>query len=128
MPERHVTNIRNKSKPWKRKAAASMSRNKTWPEKILWKRLKDQQLGVNFHAQKIVLGYIVDFWCPRAALVVEVDGSYHLTAKQKRWDAHRDAVMRRKGISVMRFTASEVQKNAPAVTALIKVRMLKRMA
>ena len=105
-----------------------MSRNKTWPEKILWKRLKDQQLGVNFHAQKIVLGYIVDFWCPRAALVVEVDGSYHLTAKQKRWDAHRDAVMRRKGISVMRFTASEVQKNAPAVTALIKVRMLKRMA
>ena len=128
MPERHVVNIRNKAKPWKRKMAAKMSRNKTWPEKILWKRLKEKQLGVNFHAQKIVLGYIVDFWCPRAALVVEVDGSYHLTAKQKKWDSRRDAVMRNKGISVMRFTASTVQTNTPSVVALIKVRMLKRMA
>lgn len=128
MPERHITNIRNKAKPWKRKAAARMSRHKTWPEKILWKRLKDKQLGVNIHAQKIVLGYIVDFWCPKAGLVIEVDGSYHLTAKQKKWDTRRDAVMRRKGISVMRFTASEVQTNTAAVVALIKHRILKRMA
>ena len=127
MPERHITNIRNKAKPWKRKAAAKMARNKTWPEKILWKRLKDKQLGVNIHAQKVVLGWIVDFWCPKAGLVIEVDGSYHLTAKQKKKDAHRDAVMRKKGISIQRFTASEVQNNTAAVVALIKARITKRM-
>jgi very-short-patch-repair endonuclease len=105
-----------------------MSRNKTWPEKILWKRLKDKQLGVNIHAQKIILGYIVDFWCPKAALVIEADGSYHLKAKQRKWDLHRDAVMRRKGISVIRFTASEIQRNPAAVVALIQKRIRTRMA
>lgn len=129
MPERHITNLRNKAKPWKRKAAARMSRNKTWPEKILWKRLKDKQLGFNIKSQVVILGYIVDFWVPApVCLVIEVDGSYHLTAKQKKWDAHRDAVMRKKGISVMRFTASEVQTNTAAVVALIRHRILKRMA
>jgi very-short-patch-repair endonuclease len=128
MPERHITNIRSKVKPWKKKVAAKMSRNKTWPEKILWKRLKDKQLGVNIYAQKIMYGYIVDFWCPLAAVVVEIDGKTHLAAKQKIWDARRDAVMRSKGISVMRFTNQEVTNSTVAVVALIKDRILKRLA
>lgn len=125
MPVRHVRNIRNKVKPWKRKAAAKMARNKTKTEKILWAKLKDKQLGVNWHAQKVILGYIVDFWCPAAALVVEVDGESH--KKRKAYDSKRDAVMRRKGISVMRFKNAEVQKNPAAVTALIWRKMRLRM-
>jgi very-short-patch-repair endonuclease len=126
MPDRHITNLRNKAKPWKRRAAAKMSRNKTASEKLLWAKLKDKQLGVNIYAQKVTLGYIVDFWCPKAALVIEVDGSSH--RKRKGWDKRRDAVMRRKGISVMRFTNEEVKNNLPAVVAMISDKIKRRRA
>jgi len=126
MPERHIRNIRNKVQPWKRKAASRMSRNKTWPEKILWARIKDSRLGVAFHSQKIVLGYICDFYCPRAGLCVEVDGPHHLN--QKEYDANRDVALMRKGILTMRFTAQEVQNNTAAVVALIADKVRKRMA
>jgi len=125
MPDRYHQNIRNKVKPWKKKKAAQMARNKTWPEKKLWAKLKDKQLGVNFYAQKIILGYIVDFWCPKAGLVVEVDGSQH--KKRKSYDAHRDAVLLEKNILTMRFTAQEVTNNLPAVGALIKRKVRQRM-
>lgn len=124
-PERHYRNLRNKAKPWKKKAAARMSRRKTGAEKLLWGRLKGKTLGVNVHAQKIILGYIVDFWCPKAGLVVEVDGLSH--DKRKAYNAKRDAVMRKKGISVMRFSNDEVYNNLPAVVALIGNRVKKRM-
>lgn len=126
MPERHIRNIRNKVQRWKRTAARQMSRHKTWPEKILWARLKESQLGVAFHSQKIVLGYIVDFYCPRAGLVVEVDGPTHLARKE--YDANRDVALMRKGILTMRFTAQEVMNNTLAVVALIADKMKKRMA
>jgi cyclase len=128
MPERHVRGIRNHVKPWKRRVAVQMSRHKTWPEKILWARLKDRQLGVNFKAQQVILGFVADFYCGRAGLVVEIDGSYHLTAKRKIWDIRRDAAMKQKGIAVMRFTASDVCNNVAAVVALIRAKVLRRMA
>ena len=126
MPERHIRNIRNKVQAWKRTAARQMSRHKTWPEKILWARLKESRLGVAFHPQAIVLGYICDFYCGRAGLCVEVDGPHHLA--QKKYDAERDVVLMRKGILTMRFTAQEVTNNTAAVVALIADKMRKRMA
>jgi len=128
MPDRHYRNLRSKAKPWKKRKAAKMSRNKTWPEKILWAKLKDKQLGVNIYGQKVILGYIADFWCPKAGLVIEVDGSQHLKPKQKAWDKRRDAVLRKKGIVTIRFTAQEVQNNRAAVVAMIKDKIRRRRA
>jgi very-short-patch-repair endonuclease len=108
--------------------AAKMSRNKSWPEKLLWAKLRDKQLGVNIYAQKVLMGYIADFWCPKAAVVIEVDGSQHQTKKQRAWDKRRDSVLRKKGIVTMRFTAKEVQNNRPAVVAMIKDKIRRRRA
>jgi very-short-patch-repair endonuclease len=105
-----------------------MSRNKTWPEKLLWSELKDKKLGVNIYSQKVILGYIADFWCPKAGLVIEADGGHHLMAGQKRWDRRRDAAMKKKGIVTMRFTAQEIQNNRPAVVALIREKIRRRRA
>jgi len=123
-PDRHFRNLRSKAKPWKQKQATRMSRHKTWPEKFLWAKLKDKQLGVNIHAQKVVLGYIADFWCPLAGLVIEVDGPCHL--KRKAYDKKRDRVLAEKGIVTMRFTAQEVKNNLPAVVALIQDKIRRR--
>jgi len=126
MPRRHFRNIRNKVKPWKRRKARQMARNQTWPEKLLWARLRDKQLGAWFYKQKIVLGYIVDFWCPSAGIAVEVDGKSH--RGRRAYDSRRDAVLRKRGIVTMRFTNSAVKRNAAAVAALVGARVSERLS
>jgi very-short-patch-repair endonuclease len=127
MPRRNFKNIRNKVKPWKHKKAREMAKNQTRPEKALWERLKNKQLGAWFYKQKIILGYIVDFWCPSAGLVVEVDGPHHRKRGRKASDAKRDAVLRRKGIVTMRFTDKEVLSSSATVASLVKSRMNRRL-
>lgn len=102
-----------------------MSRCKTWPERLLWAKLKDGKVGVNFYAQRIMLGYIADFYCPKARLVVEVDGRCH--ESRRAYDAHRDLAMKLVGILTMRFTATEVMNNLPAVVALITDKARRRI-
>lgn len=127
MPKRHYRNLRNKAKPWKEEAAKRMAKNLTAGEKVLWDELKNKSLGVCIHKQKVILGYIVDFWCPSAGLVIEVDGPHHRKASQKRWDKTRDLALKRKKISTLRFSSSEIRKNLPAVIAIIRARVRSRM-
>lgn len=90
-----------------------MRDNPTKHENILWKKLKKKALGFTFHRQKLIKGYIVDFWCPAKALAVEVDGDSHLTNKtyDKRRDAHLSAI----GVKVIRFTNSQVENETDSV-------------
>ena len=123
MPLRRFRNIRNRTQPWKQQAAHQMARHPTFPEKLLWSRLRHIK---GWYKQKVILGYIVDFWCPRAGLVVEVDGPCH--AKHREYDAHRDGVLKARGIETMRFDAATVTNNLPAVMVLIQDRVRKRLA
>lgn len=113
--------------PRKKALAAYMSRHKSWPEKRLWAKLKGNQLGVAFYSQRVILGYIADFWCPKAKLVVETDGKQHLRKKAVAYDKHRDEVLAREGIKTIRFTATEVFNNLPAVVVLIQEEVRKRL-
>jgi very-short-patch-repair endonuclease len=106
--------------------AAKMRRYKSWPEKKLWAKLRDNQLGVRFYAQKVILGYIADFHCPKARLVVEVDGKQHLKAVAVQYDKKRDAAMAKLGILTVRFTAQEIGNNLPAVVAMIRETLRRR--
>lgn len=112
--------------PWKKQAAAKMRSNQSWPEKKLWERLRGSQLGFYFTRQKIILGYIADFYCSRAKLVVEVDGKQHLKKKNLAWDNERDQAMSKIGIKTIRFTAKEIANNLSAVVILIEIELRKR--
>lgn len=125
MPRRTFKNIRNKVKPWKYRKAKQMAKNQTRTEKNLWDKLKNKQLGVWIYKQKIILGYIVDFWCPSAGLAIEVDGTSH--RKRKAYDKNRDNVLKKKGIVTMRFSNKEVNKNSAAVATLIKTKIKQRL-
>ena len=52
-------------------------RDLTLAEKILWQELRGNKLGVHFRRQQVIAGFIVDFYCHMAALVLEVDGDIH---------------------------------------------------
>ena len=64
--------------------AKELRENMTDAEKILWTRLKSNQLGVRFKSQHPINIFIVDFYCHKYKLVIEVDGDYH--KEQKDYD------------------------------------------
>jgi very-short-patch-repair endonuclease len=82
-----------------------MHRHPTPSEAALWERLKGRQLGVTFLSQECILGYIADFYCPAAQLVIELDGSSHDSPQGRASDAERDAAFERHKISVLRLAS-----------------------
>ena len=83
--------------------------NMTEAERSLWKKIRLKQLkGYQFYRQKPIGDYIVDFWCPRAKLVIEIDGGQHFTDEIKNNDRIRDEYMNNLGLIVLRFKNTEV--------------------
>ena len=100
--------------------ARQLRRNMTDSERVLWSRLRGKQLlKVQFYRQKPIGEYIVDFYAPRAKLVVEVDGSQHMAAEQAQEDNLRDAYLAAVGLKVLRFNSREVLKETDAVVKVI---------
>lgn len=85
-------------------------------EILLWSRIRKHQLeGLPFCRQKIIGEYIVDFYCPRAKLVVEVDGGQHFSEEVNKRDQIRDEYMAKNGLTVLRFTDTDVLTNIEGV-------------
>jgi very-short-patch-repair endonuclease len=97
--------FKDRMKPAKVRFPRQMHQKPTASEAALWNRLKSRQLGVPFLSQECILGYIVDFYCPPAKLVVEVDGAIHQTAEQRAHDKKKDRALRRYGLVVLRLAS-----------------------
>ena len=93
--------------------------NPTEAEQCLWARLRLKHLGYMFCRQKPIGDYIVDFYCHKARLVVEVDGGQHFTGDTTSNDRVRDEYMRSLGLTVLRFSNSDVLNNTDSVTETI---------
>ncbi|MCE7860728.1 MAG: DUF559 domain-containing protein [Chloroflexi bacterium CFX2] len=76
IPGQHVTKE-------KLQRSRELRREMTPAEKILWEELRANKLGVHFRRQQVIQGFIVDFYCHRAGLVVEVDGDIHNMQKEE---------------------------------------------
>jgi len=84
-------------------------------EQCLWAKLRMKQTGCQFYRQKPVGDYIVDFFCPRAKLVIEVDGSQHLSDEMLEYDRIRDEYLSSLGLRVLRFNNNDVLTNIDGV-------------
>ena len=94
--------------------ARRMGAEPTLAEKRLWHHLRELQLsGFKFRRQQIINRFIVDFYCPEARFVIEVDGGIH--KKHYRLDAERDAFLRDFGYRIVRFTNQEIFIRLPKV-------------
>ncbi len=106
--------------PQLKQNARNLRKNPTDSESALWARLRRKQLlGVQFYRQKPIGNYIVDFYAHRLKLVVEIDGSQHLTSEHAERDRIRDQYLARLGIRVMRFNSREVLLETDAVVEVI---------
>ncbi len=88
-------------------------------ERILWSKIRNQQLGVKFRQQHGIGKYVVDFYCPDFKLVVELDGDSHYQDGAQEYDQIRDEFMRGMGLRVLRFTNIEVMNNLDGVLLAI---------
>ena len=98
-----------------------LRKSMTTAEMFLWSKIRMKQLkGYWFYRQKPVGNYIADFYCPKAKLVVEVDGGQHYSGENIEYDRVRNEYMEGTGLRVLRFTNTEVLTNITSVVELIE--------
>jgi len=98
--------------------------NMTDAERLLWAKIRMKQLkGYQFYRQKPIGDYIVDFFCPKAKLIIEVDGSQHFVNETIEYDRIREEYVSSLGLRVLRFTNTEVLKHVEGVVERIEEEM-----
>jgi len=89
-------------------------------EHKLWQHLRHKQiLNTQFNRQKPVKNFIVDFYCAKAKLVVEIDGAQHFDMTHRFKDTIRDDKLRGLGLKVLRFDNQQVLLETEAVVEVI---------
>jgi very-short-patch-repair endonuclease len=94
--------------------AKELRREMTPEEKILWQYLRaNRLLGLRFRRQQVIDGFIADFYCHAAGLVVELDSSSH--DQQADYDAERDRIFSARGLRVLRIRNEEIRQQSRTV-------------
>ena len=101
-----------------RRFAQQLRRNQTKEENRLWYQFL-KTYPVQFRRQYVVGCYYVDFYCYRAKLVVELDGSQHCSPEQLIYDRERTAYLEGQGLKVLRFSNLDIWRNFRGVCETI---------
>ncbi len=105
--------------------ARSLRRDATSAERRLWQGLRREQVaGFRFRRPVILGGFIADFACFEARMVIEVDGATHGTDEEVARDATRSASLAAQGYDVLRFTNDDVFNNLDGVLETIYMRLI----
>ena len=105
--------------PRLRQVARILRKNMTLSEILLRKQIKGKQiLGYDFHRQKPIDEYVVDFYCPRLKLVLEIDGDSHDYKEEA--DRIRQEKLESLGLTVLRFWDSDVKSNVDGIVEQLR--------
>ena len=117
MPTHNIV-IGQRVDPVKIQRAKELRRQMTPEERMLWQHLRANRLnGVHFRRQQIIDGFIVDFYCHAASLVVELDGGIH--QQQIEYDTERDQVLSARGLKILRIRNEEIKRDLAGVLTRI---------
>ena len=96
--------------------ARQLRQNMTEVEQVIWYRVRRKQImGVQFYRQKPLLNFIVDFYCAKARLVIELDGGQHFEDEHQEKDIIRDKALMDIGLLVLRFDNYQVLSETESV-------------
>ncbi len=105
--------------------AKALRKNMTpWERKLWYDFLKDY--SVRFQRQKAIDDYIVDFYCAKARLVIELDGGGHYFEEQQIKDTKRAEILKKHNLTILRFCNLDIDNNFYNVCQVIddKVKVL----
>ncbi len=91
--------------------ARELRKNQTETEQIIWAKLRNKQLGFEFHRQVPIDNFIVDFYCHELMLAIEIDGDSHFTDGAPERDMERTQILNSFGVTVLRYTNIDVKQN-----------------
>jgi very-short-patch-repair endonuclease len=98
----------------KKQRARELRREMTREERILWQELRGGKIeGLHFRRQQVIDGFIADFYCHEARLVIEVDGGSHEEAVE--YDIERSQILAHRRLRVLRFQNAEIINALPTV-------------
>ncbi len=104
--------------PEKRMKARLLREQLTAAEALLWEKLRANRLnGLHFRSQQVIDGFIADFYCHKAGLIVEVDGAIH--ANQMDYDALRDRIISERGLYILRIPNERLYNDMSGVLSEI---------
>jgi very-short-patch-repair endonuclease len=109
------------------KRARKLRSEMSLPETMLWRELRKRPGGHKFRRQHPAGVYVLDFYCARARLDIEVDGWAHDNPAQAQHDAYRSGFLRSQGIATTRIPAQRVLEDLDAVVRRIVVICDERM-
>ena len=98
--------------------AVEMRKNMTDEEKKVWYQILKGRVP-KFHRQRIIGNYIVDFFCPKLKLIIEIDGYQHFYEENKEYDNKRTEYFEKLGLYVLRFENTEVNKDIENIRHII---------
>ena len=87
--------------------ARELRKNMTSQEKHLWYDFL-RNYPIKFYRQRVIDNYIADFYCSKAKLVIEIDGSQHYTEEGLNHDKIRTQILEKYGLTVIRFTNEKI--------------------
>ena len=106
--------------------AKNLRRNLTpWELKLWLNCLK--HMPYKFYKQRPIGNYILDFYCAKAKLAIELDGSQHYYAQNKKYDCERTCFLEKQGIKVLRFDNIDVDKNIDGIYQIIIAEINQRL-
>lgn len=77
-------------------------------EILLWQKINNRKMGYKFRRQHSIGQYVVDFYCPKLKLVIEVDGFTHNGLEKVSLDKERQHYIESLGIKIIRFSSAEI--------------------
>jgi very-short-patch-repair endonuclease len=103
---------KKQSDPAKYEKAKEMRDNPTKAEFAMWNIIRDIVYNnfpdYVFYRQSVQYGYILDFYCPRLRLGIEVDGNIHDTNEHREYDYYRDTLLSKHNIEIHRYSNDDV--------------------
>jgi very-short-patch-repair endonuclease len=97
---------------FKKELSRTLRRRETPAEKILWQAIRNRKCaGAKFRRQQVIDGYVADFYCEEARLVIEADGSIHQKEEVERNDKRKNAAYKARGLYILRFENKDIFTN-----------------
>lgn len=122
-----VVNLQRVGK-YKLRQARDLRQEMTPSEKKLWELVRRKQiLGLKFRRQQVIDGFVADFYCHQAKLVIELDGGIHDIPEQQKRDDHRRNVFALRGLEEIRFKNKDIVENTDEVLRQINEKIKKRL-
>jgi len=85
-------------------------------EEILWRHLRDRQINhLKFRRQHPIGSYVVDFYCDKLKLIIEIDGDVHALTTQIAHDSARQKYLEKQGLYIQRVMNNDVRHNIEGI-------------